>query len=570
MRWSQLFIPTLRDDPAEAEAISHRLLVRGGFIRQLSAGHYSMLPLGQRVREKVSNIIQEEMDGIGGQRFHLPALHPAEIWKRSGRWELMGDEMFRLTDRKGADNALGMTHEEIFALLATELFSYKELPQIWYQIQTKFRDEPRPKSGLLRVREFTMKDSYSLDVDQGGLDVSFDLHHAAYQRIFSRLGLEAVDVQASSGAMGGTGSVEFMVRSPAGEDWIVTCDGCDYRSNLEKAVSRLPVIADPAPSVAVSRFPTPGLRTIKGLADAHPDIAAPERQIKTLVYVVDDAIALVLLRGDHDLLEQKLIDVTGAARVRPAQADEIFDALGAHPGSLGAVAVSGFRILADSALRGRTGMVTGANEDDWHLAGVDVDRDIAVDDWVELRTVRSGEECPTCGGTLDLWKGIEVGHIFKLGTKYSVAMGASIQDESGDSHPIVMGSYGIGVERSMAAVVEAWNDERGIIWPVSIAPYEAVVTVLRPDDEVAGSVGVDVYDRLRSAGIEVVLDDRPERPGVKFADSELVGIPFRVTIGPKGAAAGVAELTTRKGMTTEEVPLAELVERVVDLVRMGR
>jgi prolyl-tRNA synthetase len=570
MRWSQLFIPTLRDDPAEAEAISHRLLVRGGYVRQLSAGHYSMLPLGQRVRSKVSRIIEEEMNRIGGQRFHLPALHPAEIWKRSGRWDVMGDEMFRLVDRKGADNALGMTHEEIFALLATELFSYKDLPQIWYQIQTKFRDEPRPKSGLLRVREFTMKDSYSLDVDAAGLDVAFDRHHAAYLRIFARMGLAAVDVQASSGAMGGSGSTEFMVRSPAGEDWIVTCDGCDYRSNLEKAVSRLSDVVDPSSVPEPSRFATPDLRTIKALAEAHPEVAAPDRQIKTLVYVLDDVVTLVLLRGDHDLLEQKLVDATGAARVRPAQVDEIVAALGANPGSLGSVGVTGIPIVADNALQGRRGMTTGANHDDWHLKDVDVERDIAVGTWTELRTVRAGEVCAVCGGTLDLWKGIEVGHIFKLGTKYSIAMNALVQDEAGESHPIVMGSYGIGVERSMAAVVETWNDERGIVWPVTLAPYEVVVTVLRPDDEAAQTAGAEVYRRLAGAGIEVVLDDRSERPGVKFADAELVGIPFRVTIGPKGIANGVAELTTRQGMTTEEVPLSDVIERVVDLVETGR
>lgn len=570
MRWSQLFIPTLRDDPAEAEAISHKLLVRGGFVRQLSAGHYSMLPLGQRVRSKVGRIIEEEMDLIGGQRFHLPALHPAEIWKKSGRWDVMGEEMFRLVDRKGADNALGMTHEEIFALLATELFSYKDLPQIWYQIQTKFRDEPRPKSGLLRVREFTMKDSYSLDVDAAGLDVAFERHHAAYLRIFARLGLAAVDVQASSGAMGGSGSIEFMVRSPAGEDWIVTCDRCEYRSNLEKAVSRLPEIVDPDSVPEPTRFATPGLRTIKALSEAHPDVAAADRQIKTLVYVVDDVVTLVLLRGDHDLLEQKLTDATGAVRIRPAQVDEIVAALGANPGSLGSVGVSGMPIIADNALRGRRGMTTGANEDDWHLMDVDVDRDVAVGTWTELRTVRAGEACADCGGTLDLWKGIEVGHIFKLGTRYSTVMNALVQDEAGESHPVVMGSYGIGVERSMAAVVETWNDERGIIWPVALAPYEVVVTVLRPDDEAAETTGTGVYERLAESGIEVVLDDRPERPGVKFADAELVGIPYRVTIGPKGIANGVAELTTRQGLTTEEVPLSDVVERVIGLVENGR
>jgi prolyl-tRNA synthetase len=570
MRWSQLFIPTLRDDPADAEAVSHRLLIRAGFIRQLSAGHYSMLPLGQRVRAKVSAIIQEEMDRIGGQRFHLPALHPAELWRRSGRWEVMGDEMFRLVDRKGADNALGMTHEEVFALLATELFSYKDLPQIWYQIQTKFRDEPRPKSGLLRVREFTMKDSYSLDLDWAGLDRAFRLHHGAYTAIFRRMGLPAVDVEASSGAMGGSESVEFMVRSAAGEDWIVTCDSCDYRSNLEKATAAPDPTDDPSQVPAAERFPTPGLRTIKTLADAHPGIAAPERQIKTLVYVLAGQITLVLVRGDHDLLEQKLIDATGVALLRPATGEEIVAALGAEPGSLGAVGVTELPIIADRALQGRRGMVTGANQDDWHYRNVDVDRDIEVGTWADLRPVRAGERCPRDGGVLDLWKGIEVGHIFKLGTTYSEVMGAYVQDEAGASHPVVMGSYGIGVERNMAAVVESSHDERGIVWPVAVAPYEVVVTVVRPDDERTVAAGADLHRRLLEAGIESVLDDRAERPGVKFADAELVGIPFRVTVGPKGLERGIAELTTRRGLETEQQSIEGVLDEVVSRVLAGR
>ncbi len=570
MRWSQAFIPTLREDPAEAEAVSHRLLVRAGFVRQLSSGHYSMLPLGQRVREKVDRIIRQEMDAIGGQQFHLPALHPADVWKRSGRWDAMGEEMFRLVDRKGTENCLGMTHEEVFAILATELFSYRQLPQIWYQIQTKFRDEPRPKSGLLRVREFTMKDSYSLDLDGPGLDVSFDRHHDAYVAIFQRCGLEAVDVEASSGAMGGSQSVEFMVRSPAGEDWIVTCDSCDYRANLERATSALTPPSDPESVGPPERFPTPGLRTIKALAEAHPDRAAADRQIKTLVYLLDGVITLVLMRGDHDLQEQKLQDSTGAIDIRPAHAEEIRAALGADPGSLGAVGVTQHPIIADHALEGRRGMVTGANQDDWHLADVDVDRDIPVARFVDLREVKAGERCGVDGGTLDLWKGIEVGHIFKLGTKYSVAMEAAVQDESGASHPIVMGSYGIGVERLMAAVVESSHDERGIAWPVAVAPYEVVITTLRADDEAVGAAGESIYQALIEAGVDVIYDDRVERPGVKFADAELVGIPLRITIGPKGLDAGEVELTVRAGLETRSVSVDRVVSEVVDLVEQGR
>jgi prolyl-tRNA synthetase len=569
MRWTQAFIPTLRDAPADAEAISHKLLVRGGFIRQLAAGSYSVLPLGVRVRAKVAGIIREEMNRIGGQEFLLPALHPAEIWKTSGRWTLMGDNLFRLRDRKQADHALGMTHEEVFASLATELFSYRELPQIWYQIQTKFRDEPRPKSGLLRVREFTMKDSYTLDIDRPGLDSGFDKHRAAYFAIFRRCGLDPVDVEASSGAMGGSESVEFMVRSEAGEDWIITCANCGYRANVERASSAVAPNED-GEGAKLQRFPTPGLRTIKTLADAHPEIASPDRQIKTLVYVLDGEPILVLLRGDHELQEQKLMDVTGAVEIRPAQPGEIREWLGADPGSLGAVSVKGPTVIADLALEGRKNLVTGANEDDWHYSGVDLGRDVNVGVWAELRAVAAGEPCSVCGSPLERWKGIEVGHIFKLGTKYSEAFGATVQDESGQSHPIIMGSYGIGVERAMAAVVESSYDDGGIIWPVSVAPYEVVITALRTDDGPTMDTALRLYQELTEAGIEVLLDDRDERPGVKFADSELIGIPYRVTVGPRGVTDGVMELTARRGMVRSDVPLTDLVTTVRGVVESER
>jgi prolyl-tRNA synthetase len=569
MRWSQAFIPTLREPPADAEAISHKLLVRGGFIRQLAAGSYTVLPLGQRVRLKVGRIVREEMNAIGGQEMMPPTLHPADIWRRSGRYEAMGDNLFKLVDRKGADLVLGMTEEEIFALTALELSSYRELPQIWYQMHTKFRDEPRPKSGLLRVREFTMKDSYTLDIDQEGLDKGFEKHRGAYQRIFGRMGLDAVGVEASSGAMGGSESVEFMVRSEAGEDWIVTCDKCGYSANVERATSAPSPVDDGDPT-PLDRFPTPGLRTIKSLAEGHPEIAAPDRQIKTLVYMLDGEQVLVLLRGDHDLQEQKLLDATAAVEARPATPEEIRALLGADPGSLGAVGVEEVRIVADEALRGRANLVTGANEDDWHHSGVDVERDIVVGQWADLRSVASGEPCPVCGSPLELWKGIEVGHIFKLGTKYSETFGAYVQDEEGASHPIIMGSYGIGLERGMAAVVETSHDEKGIIWPVSVAPYEVVITVVRADDERIRAAAQSLYRELEELGIEVLLDDREERPGVKFADAELIGIPYRVTVGPRGVEQGVVELTTRSDLSTEELPLGVVVSRLTEMILAGR
>ena len=567
MRWSNLFIPTLRDAPAEAEAISHQLLVRGGFIRQLQSGHYSMLPLGWKIHKKVSAIIREEMDAIGGQEFLLPAMHPADIWQKSGRWETMGEEMFRFVDRKGADQALGMTHEEVFASIGTEINSYRHLPQIWYQIQTKFRDEPRPKSGLLRVREFAMKDSYSFDIDDDGLDKSFNLHHGAYVAIFNRLGLDAFPVEASSGAMGGSASIEFMVESEAGEDDVARCSSCGYSANVERASAALPAIENREGLDAPESFPTPDIRTIAALTElGHP----AEHQIKTLVYLVDSQITLILLRGDHPFLEQKFIDITGAAELRPATEEEIRSALGASPGSLGAVGVTDLPIYADFALKGRSGMATGANTDDVHYQGVDVERDIAVTEWVDVRGILEGESCVECGNPLTISRCIEAGHIFKLGRKYAEAMGATVLDGEGNSQTLTMGSYGIGVERAMSAVAETHHDENGLIWPISIAPYEVVVTLLKSDHEESVVEAERIYNELGSAGVDVLLDDRNERPGVKFADAELIGIPLRVTIGPRGLENGVAELNVRSNSQQSEIALDKVVEEVVRIVEESR
>ncbi len=567
MRWSSLFIPTLRDAPAEAEAVSHRLLARGGFMRQLQSGHYSMLPLGWRVHQKVAAVIRQEMDGIGAQEFLLPAMHPASVWQASGRWESMGDEMFRLTDRKGADLALGMTHEEVFATISQELNSYRELPQLWYQIQWKFRDEPRPKSGLLRVREFAMKDSYSFDLDDDGLNRSFDLHHDAYQRIFRRLDLDTRPVEASSGAMGGSASIEFMVESDAGEDDVAICDGCGYAANVERATAALEPVENRSSGDAPQSFPTPGVRTIAALAELdHPAV----HQVKTLVYKVDGVLTLVLLRGDHPFLQQKFTDATGATEVVPADADEIKAALGASPGSLGAVGVTELPIYADEALRGRSGMTTGANVDDQHLEGVDVERDIAVDHWLDIRCILDGEACTTCGNALRVVRCIEAGHIFKLGRKYADAMGVTVLDVEGVNRVPTMGSYGIGVGRAMATVAETHHDEHGLIWPMSIAPYEVVLTVVKVDHEESMAVAERLYGELQAAGIDVLLDDRDGRPGVKFADAELVGIPLRITIGPRGLDNGQLEYTSRADGEKVDVPIDEVVARVVDAVVTGR
>jgi len=564
MRWSQLHIPTLREDPADADAASHRLLVRAGFIRQLMAGHYSLLPLGMRVRAKVMNVIREEMNAIGAQEFLLPAMHPAQIWEKSGRLAIMGDIMFRLKDRKGADMVLGVTHEEIFATLALELASYRELPQFWYQFQVKFRDEARPKSGLLRVREFTMKDSYSFDIDEAGLDASFEAHRAAYERIFARLGIPALAVEASSGNMGGSDSVEFMCPSDAGEDMVARCPDCGYAANLEKATSALAAVDDEPAGPAPERLATPGVRTISDLDREH-GIAAG-RQVKTLVQFVDGRLTLVLLRGDHPLADQKLIDATGAAEIRPAQPDEIRAALGASPGSLGAVGVSGLPVIADLALRGRREMATGANVDDVHLTGVDVERDIAVGQWADLREVTAGEPCPRCGTPLEIVQAIEVGHIFKLGRKYTTALGVSVLGPDGTAITPIMGSYGIGVERAIAVLAEVHHDDIGLTWPIAVAPAEVTVVLLSVKDEAARAAAEDIYRELLAGGADALIDDRDERPGVKFKDAELTGIPLRVSVGARDLADGVVEITRRATGEKTRVPAGDAVARVREIL----
>lgn len=581
MRWSQYFIPTLREDPADAEVVSHKLLLRAGLIRQLSAGIYSFLPLGQRIALKVMQILREEMNAIGGQEFYLPALHPAEVWQESGRWSAIGDEMFRLKDRKGADMCLGMTHEEIFTTIArSEVRSYKQLPQVWYQIQIKFRDEARPKSGLIRIRTFIMKDAYSFDVDRAGLDKAFADQREAYKRIFTRCGIQFLIVEASSGAMGGSESNEFMARTPAGEDLIVSCPNCGYAANLEKATSLVTPIADEPGPAAPEEFATPGVRTIEDLT-TFPGGAEASRQIKSLVvFATIDGEArptLVLLRGDHQLHETKLADSLGATAVRPAHAEEIWGLLGANAGSLGGVGAKAkartaqreLRIIADVALRGRRNMTTGANKDDYHIRGVDLERDITIDSWADLRTVTSGENCPRCKtGILELFKGMEIGHIFKLGTKYSESMGATVLNQEGKEVPIVMGSYGIGVERIISAAVEQRHDDDGIIWPKSLTPFDVIVTVTNMKQDEFRTAGERLYDDLRRAGLEVLLDDRDERAGVKFKDADLIGIPYRINVGKK-LSEGLVELFDRAAKRSEDVKMGDVVARVQQLALTG-
>jgi prolyl-tRNA synthetase len=575
MHWSQMFIPTLREDPAHVEAASHRLLVRGGYIRQLTAGVYSLLPLAQLVRRKIIEIIREEMSAIGGQEFLLSVLQPMELWEESGRKEAVSDIMFHLQDKKGSKLALGLTHEEAFTSIArSSLVSYKQLPQIWYQIQTKFRDETRPKGGLLRVREFTMKDAYSFDLDATGLDAAFEKHRSAYTRIFERCGLKFLAVQANSGAMGGTASVEFMVLTPSGEDTLVLCQACDYAANLERAESKVEGISDDHNEAPLEEFASPGVCTVRDL-EIFNSQATAWRQIKSLVYIADGALTLVLVQGDQDVNEAKLQTLLAVATLRQATEPEIVEALGAQPGSLGGCRVKSGetckvkRIVADWRLRGRTNMFTGANKDNFHLSNVAVARDIAVDLWADLHTVRAGESCPLCNAALKLTKGLEIGHIFKLGTRYSESMNAMVLAADGARKPLLMGSYGIGLERLMAAIVELNHDEKGIVWPLTVAPVHALITCVNSRDSEQERVAASLAEQFQGCAIEYLLDDRDERAGVKFNDGDLIGIPYRITVG-KRIKDGQVELFERATLSCLEMPIEKVVAALKEkFVRCG-
>jgi prolyl-tRNA synthetase len=555
MYWSKLFIPTLRDNPAEAEVVSHQLLLRGGYIRQLAAGVYSYLFLAQRSILKITRIVREEMDAIGAQEMLLPALNPAELWQESGRWSLMGDNMFRLKDRFKRDLCLGMTHEEVMTSIARgELRSYKQLPQIWYQIQTKFRDEPRPKSGLLRVRQFIMKDSYSFDMGPDGLDVAYRKHHEAYCKIFTRCGLKFVIVEAHSGAMGGSQSHEFMVKSDAGEDFVAQCAQCGYAANLEKAAGgpAAPAIPDPEGDLSPEEFHTPNRKTIAEIA------GLPETsQMKSLVMVAGELPVLALVRGDHQLSETKLASAAGAAEVRPAHPEEIRQWFGAEAGSLGPVGVKNMRVLADNALQGRKNMIAGANKDDYHLRNVTPGEDFTPE-WHDLRQVVAGDACPNCSAPLSLDKTVEIGHIVKLGYKYSKSMGLHVTAESGEEITPIMGSYGIGIERILSAAVELYADKDGMSLPRSIAPFDVVITPVNINDRPQRETAAAIYKACLDSGLDALFDDRDERPGVKFKDADLIGIPYRVTVGKK-LSAGNVEVVERRTKISTDVAIDRVV-----------
>ncbi len=559
MRWSRSLIPTLRDDPADAEATSHKLMVRAGLVRQLAAGIYVYLPLGQRVLDKVNAILREEMNRIGGQEITMPVLHPAEIWQQSGRWEGIA-EMFRLKDRFQRDMCLGMTHEEVIAWLAAkEIRSYRDLPQVWYQIQTKERDEARPRSGVLRTREFLMKDSYTLDPDPAALEVSYNAHKEAYCRIFDRCGIAYVVVESDPGMMGGSGSHEFMAPSAAGEDEVALCDGCGYAANVELARA-VPAMPSP-PDWTYQEIATPNVKTI---ADVSAFLGIdPALTIKTLVFMAGPEPILALVRGDHTVHERKLARALRAG-ARPAHPEEVKGHLGVAPGSVGPIGARGVtRVVADESLR-QGSYAAGANRDGHHVIGVVPGRDFDCE-FADLQAVLPGEGCPSCGRGLRVERVIEIGNIFKLGTKYSAALGAMYLDEQGRQRPIVMGSYGIGPARIAAAAIEQRHDADGIVWPWAIAPFHVHVIPVSVKDPAQTAAADEVYRDLEAAGFDVLMDDRDERAGVKFKDADLLGIPIRVTVGNAFVREGVVEIRSRATRSECRVGKALAVQTVRDM-----
>ncbi len=561
MRQSKSFIPTLKEVPNDAVVPSHVLMLRGGYVRALAAGIYSFLPLGYKVVKKVCEIIRQEMDAIGGQEFHLPALNPKEIWEETGRVQAFGDTMFHLKNR---DYVLAPTHEEIITFHARKVVkSYKDMPQTWYQIQTKFRNEARPRSGIIRGRQFLMKDSYSLDIDTEGLDKSYELHDQAYKKIFTRVGLKFFVVGASSGAMGGSGSEEFMVGSPAGEDTVAHCEACGYAANVEVASSVITPVQRETESKAIYEISTPNIKSIDELCAF---LNINERQTaKSRVYIVDEKAVLILMSGNDDVNETKLEKTLGTG-LRPAHPEELKAITGAEAGSIGPIGFNG-RIIADFRIKECNNLFSGANKTDYHIGGIDFVRDVPSIEYADLRTVTSGEGCPKCGEPLGVFTAIELGHIFKLGTKYSAAMGATYLTEEGDEKPIVMGSYGIGIERVIACSIEQSHDESGIIWNKAIAPFHVHLLGLNMKKEPVAEASEKIYNELLSAGVEVLFDDRVDaQAGFKFKDADLLGMPIQLIVGEKKLAENKAEVKIRKTGERLEIPLDGLATTIKDLI----
>lgn len=539
MKLSKYFVPTLKEVPTDATVTSHILMLRAGMIRMLSAGIYSFLPLGYRVVRKISQIIREEMDAIGGQEFHLPALNPKEIWDETGRVEAFGDILFHIKNR---DYVLAPTHEEIITYHARNVVkSYKDMPQIWYQIQTKFRNEPRPRSGVIRGRQFLMKDAYTLDVSYEALDVAYGLHDKAYRKIFDRCGLKYFVVGASSGAMGGTGSEEFMVKSDAGEDTVAYCSSCGYAANVEVAKSKVDVLKKDKESKSVYEISTPNVKSIDELCDflkIDESVCAKSR-----VYIHDGKAVLILMQGNDEVNESKLTKILGG-NVRPGHPEELMEITGADAGSIGPVGFKG-RIIADFKLKDRNNLFSGANKNDYHIGGIDLRRDVPTIEYADLRIVQSGEGCPNCNNKLEVFTAIELGHIFKLGTKYSEALKAFYLDEKGEEHPIVMGSYGIGVERIMACYIEQNHDDKGIIWNKALAPFDIHLIALNMKNEAVVSTAEKIYNDLKNFGYEVLFDDRDAAAGFKFNDADLLGIPVQIVVGEKKVKENKFEMKIR-------------------------
>jgi len=563
VRISKLFGKTLREVPADADTVSHRLLVRAGMVNQLGAGIYSYLPLGWRVLKKIENIIRDEMDKAGGQEVNLPVLQPFEMWQQSGRDQALGKVLFSLYDRRERRLALGPTHEEVITQLAGRYVnSYRDLPQLIYQIQVKFRDEPRPRGGLIRVREFHMKDLYSFDIDEAGLDISYRKMVQAYQNIFERCGVETMLVEADSGAIGGKDSREFMVVAESGEDEIIYCPGCNYAANAEKAVSVKEKIDNGKPS-PVEEVATPGMGTIEEVAGFLN--ISQNQTLKAVFYIADGEMVFVVIRGDLEVNEIKLNNLLKSAELRMATEAEVIEA-GLVAGAASPVGLKGLKVVADDSVTSASNLVAGGNKPDTHIKNVNYPRDFKADIVADIATARPGDKCPACGGTYSSRRGIEAGHVFKLGTKYSETFDAVFIDEKGGTHPIVMGCYGMGLCRLMAAVIEQNHDDKGIIWPAAIAPYHVYLCPLYREDTKVADVAEKLYEELETAGIEVLFDDRQESPGVKFNDADLLGMPYRVTVSPRTLQNNSVELKRRSEKESELVPLEEIAARLVELV----
>jgi len=567
MRMTKLFSNTSREAPSEAQVTSHQLLLRAGFIRQHAAGIFSALPLGFRALTKIENIVREEMDAIGGQEIKMPVVNPAELWRETGRWDGVGAELTRFKDRTDRDMVLAMTHEEaVTDLVRQEIQSYRQLPALVYHIQTKWRDDPRPRAGLIRVREFTMKDSYSLDADEAGLDQQYRAHYQAYFNIFHRCGLEPITVGSDTGMMGGTMAHEFMALTPVGEDTLLLCDACGYSANRQVANYRKPAAAQEPPS-PIAKVATPGITTIEALADFLDIPAAKTAKAVFLVATVTagdgdvDTFVFAVVRGDCAVNETKLANVMHAKDLRPATEAEI-RAIGAEPGYGSPIGVHDCVVIVDEAVATSPNLVAGANEMGYHLVNVNINRDFTPDQIADIAAAGDGDACPECGQPMRAERGVEVGNIFKLGTRYSSAMGATYADENGKEHPVIMGSYGIGIGRALACIAEVHNDDFGLIWPISVAPYHVHLIALGPESSEARVVADRLHKDLVAAGIEVLYDDRDRSPGIKFNDADLIGLPLRITVARRGLAKGAVEFKLRREKERDFVPLSKAIPEI--------